>query len=56
MERRIYPAPCKGAGLLIELGERLIDYCKAPPEKHAVVTKAVEAQTAALEDFLKHHS
>ena len=51
-----YPAPCKGAGLLIELGERLIDYCKAPPDKRAAVSKALEAQAAALETFLKHHS
>jgi hypothetical protein len=51
-----YPAPCKSAGLLIALGERLIDYCKAPPEKRAAATKALEAQAAALENFLKHHS
>ena len=51
-----YPAPCKSAGLLIELGERLIEYCKSPPEKRATVSKALEAQAAALEDFLKHHS
>ena len=51
-----YPAPCKGAGLLIELGERLIDYCKASPDKRAAVSKALEAQAAALETFLKHHS
>jgi hypothetical protein len=51
-----YPAPCKSAGLLIELGERLIDYCKAPPEKRAAATKALEVQAKALEDFLRHHS
>jgi hypothetical protein len=51
-----YPAPCKSASLLIELGERLIDYCKAPPEKRAAASKALEAQTAAVENFLKHHS
>ena len=51
-----YPAPCKSAGLMIELGERLIDYCKAPPEKRAAVAKTLDVQTAALEDFLKHHS
>jgi hypothetical protein len=51
-----YPAPCKSAGMLIELGERLVEYCKAPPEKRAAATKALQAQAAALEDFLKHHS
>lgn len=51
-----YPAPCKSASLLIQLGERLIDYCKAPPEKRAAVSKALEAQTAAVENFLQHQS
>jgi hypothetical protein len=41
---------------MIELGERLIDYCKAPPEKRAAVTKTLEEQAAALENFLIHHS
>jgi hypothetical protein len=53
--RTYYPAPCKSAGLLIELGDRLMDYCKAPPEKRAAATKALEVQAAALETFLKRH-
>jgi hypothetical protein len=48
------PVPCKSAFLLIQLGERLIDYCKAPPEKRLTAT-ALQVQTAALESFLKHH-
>jgi hypothetical protein len=49
------PVSCKSALLLIQLGERLIDYCKATPEKRPAVTKALEAQTAELASFLKHH-
>lgn len=50
-----YPAPCKSAGLLMELGQGLIDYCKAPPEKRADATKALQLQTSALESFLKRN-
>jgi hypothetical protein len=32
-----------------------MDYCKAPPEKRAAATKALEVQAAALETFLKRH-
>jgi hypothetical protein len=47
------PAPCKSAALLIELGERLSDYCKAPPEKRELAAKSIQVQAAALEVFIK---
>jgi hypothetical protein len=50
-----YPAYCKSAGLLIELGEKLIDYCKAPAAERTAAEHALEMRASTVERFLRDH-
>jgi hypothetical protein len=49
------PSESWSAGYLIELGHRLIDYCKAPPEKRASAVKSIEVQAKLLDKYLRTH-
>ena len=49
------PSGSESAAYLIELGHRLIDYCKAPPEKRALAVKSIEMQAKWLDRYLRTH-
>ena len=49
------PPEAESPAYLIELGRRLADYCKAPPDKRAAAAKSIEIQAKALERYLKTH-
>jgi hypothetical protein len=42
--------------LLIELGDSLIDYCKAVPSERPAAAKAIEDKAAQLEKYLDEHT
>jgi hypothetical protein len=50
------PSPSESAAYLIELGDRLIDYCKAPEDKRAAAAKSIEVQAKWLNKYLRTHS
>ena len=49
------PSRSESAAYLIELGHRLIDYCKTPPEKRALAVKSIEMQAKWLDRYLRTH-
>jgi hypothetical protein len=50
------PSESWSAAYLLELGHRLVDYCKAPPEKRELAAKSVDAQAKFLDKYLKNHA
>jgi len=50
------PSESSSAAYLLELGHRLVDCCKAPPEKRELAAKSVDVQAKFLEKYLKNHA
>jgi hypothetical protein len=49
------PSESGSAAYLLELGHRLVDYSKAPPEKRELAAKSVDVQAKFLDKYLKNH-